>query len=63
MRWRAWKATRALTGAMVFDPNSKNTVPLYLATVHDGGIRYRRYGMEKAMRAWARAALGISARR
>jgi ABC-type branched-subunit amino acid transport system substrate-binding protein len=39
---------KGVTGAMVFDPNSKNTVPLYLATVHDGGIRYRRYGMEKA---------------
>ena len=38
---------KGVTGAMVFDPNSKNTVPLYLATVHDGGIRYRRYGMEK----------------
>ena len=39
---------KGVTGAMVFDPNSKNTVPLYLATVHDGAIRYRRYGMEKA---------------
>jgi ABC-type branched-subunit amino acid transport system substrate-binding protein len=39
---------KGVTGAMVFDPNSKNTVPLYLATAHDGGIRYRRYGMEKA---------------
>ena len=39
---------KGVTGAMVFDPNSKNVVPLYLATVHDGGIRYRRYGMEKA---------------
>ncbi|HLK63438.1 MAG TPA: ABC transporter substrate-binding protein [Bryobacteraceae bacterium] len=39
---------KGVTGAMVFDPNSKNVVPLFLATVHDGGIRYRRYGMEKA---------------
>lgn len=39
---------KGVTGAMVFDPNSKNVVPLYLATVHAGGIRYRRYGMEKA---------------
>ena len=39
---------KGVTGAMVFDPNSKNVVPLYLATVHNGGIQYRRYGMEKA---------------
>jgi ABC-type branched-subunit amino acid transport system substrate-binding protein len=39
---------KGVTGQMVFDPNSKNVVPLYLATVHNGGIRYRRYGMEKA---------------
>jgi ABC-type branched-subunit amino acid transport system substrate-binding protein len=38
---------KGVTGEMVFDPNSKNVVPLYLATVHNGGIRYRRYGMEK----------------
>jgi ABC-type branched-subunit amino acid transport system substrate-binding protein len=39
---------KGVTGEMVFDPNSKNMVPLYLATVHNGAIRYRRYGMEKA---------------
>ncbi|MGA2115499.1 MAG: ABC transporter substrate-binding protein [Bryobacteraceae bacterium] len=39
---------KGVTGQMVFDPNSKNVVPLYLATVHNGGIGYRRYGMEKA---------------
>ena len=39
---------KGVTGEMVFDPNSKNVVPLYLATVHNGGIQYRRYGMEKA---------------
>jgi ABC-type branched-subunit amino acid transport system substrate-binding protein len=38
---------KGVTGEMVFDPNSKNVVPLYLATVHNGGVRYRRYGMEK----------------
>ena len=32
---------------MTFDPNSKNIVPMFLATVHDGAIEYRRYGMEK----------------
>jgi hypothetical protein len=39
---------KGVTGQMVFDPNSKNVVPLFLATVHNGGIGYRRYGMEKA---------------
>ena len=34
-------------GQMTFDPNSKNIVPMYLATVRNGAIQYRRYGMEK----------------
>jgi branched-chain amino acid transport system substrate-binding protein len=38
---------KGVTGQMVFDPNSKNIVPLYLATVRNGAIQYRRYGMEK----------------
>jgi ABC-type branched-subunit amino acid transport system substrate-binding protein len=38
---------KGVTGAMAFDPNSKNIVPMYLATVHNGAIQYRRYGMEK----------------
>ena len=38
---------KGVTGAMTFDPNSKNIVPMYLATVHGGAIQYRRYGMEK----------------
>jgi phosphoribosylcarboxyaminoimidazole (NCAIR) mutase len=32
---------------MAFDPNSKNTVAMYLATVRNGAIEYRRYGMQK----------------
>jgi branched-chain amino acid transport system substrate-binding protein len=32
---------------LAYDPNSKNIVPLYLATVHNGAIQYRRYGMQK----------------
>jgi hypothetical protein len=32
---------------MVFDPNQKNTAPLYLGTVHDGAITYRVATMEK----------------
>jgi phosphoribosylcarboxyaminoimidazole (NCAIR) mutase len=38
---------KGVTGEMAFDPNSKNIVPLYLATVSNGSIKYRRYGMEK----------------
>ena len=33
---------------MVFDPNCKNIVPMYLATVHAGKVTFRRYGMEMA---------------
>ncbi|MGA3011887.1 MAG: ABC transporter substrate-binding protein [Terracidiphilus sp.] len=36
-----------VTGKMVFDPNQKNTAPLYLGTVHNGGITYRLATMEK----------------
>jgi branched-chain amino acid transport system substrate-binding protein len=38
---------KGVTGDMVFDPNCKNIVPLYLATVHDGKLSYRRYPMQK----------------
>ncbi len=37
-----------VTGEMVFDPNCKNVSPMYLATVHNGRIEYRRATMEKA---------------
>ena len=36
-----------VTGHMVFDPNQKNTAPLYLATVHNGAISYRVATVEK----------------
>jgi ABC-type branched-subunit amino acid transport system substrate-binding protein len=36
-----------VTGHMVFDPNQKNTAPLYLGTVHSGAITYRVATMEK----------------
>ncbi len=36
-----------VTGHMVFDPNCKNISPLFLATVHNGAISYRRITMEK----------------
>jgi len=36
-----------VTGHMVFDPNCKNISPMFLASVHDGKISYRRITMEK----------------
>jgi ABC-type branched-subunit amino acid transport system substrate-binding protein len=36
-----------VTGRMAFDPNQKNVAPMYLATVHNGAISYRRATMEK----------------
>ncbi len=36
-----------VTGHMAFDPNCKNISPLFLATVHNGSISYRRITMEK----------------
>jgi branched-chain amino acid transport system substrate-binding protein len=38
---------KGVTGDMVFDPNCKNISPLFLASVHHGGIEYRRITMEK----------------
>ncbi len=35
------------TGHMVFDPNCKNVSPMFLASVHDGVITYRKITMEK----------------
>ncbi len=37
---------QGVTGRMTFDPNSKNIVPLYLATVKDGKYQFRRYPMQ-----------------
>jgi ABC-type branched-subunit amino acid transport system substrate-binding protein len=36
-----------VTARMVFDPNLKNTAPLYLGTVHNGSISYRIALMDK----------------
>jgi ABC-type branched-subunit amino acid transport system substrate-binding protein len=38
---------KGVTGEMVFDPNCKNIVPMYLATVHAGRYEFRRYSMSK----------------
>ena len=38
---------RGVTSTMVFDTNSKNTTPMFLATVHNGEISYRVARMEK----------------
>lgn len=37
---------KGVTGDMVFDPNCKNMVPMYLATVHNGKYQFRRYPMQ-----------------
>jgi branched-chain amino acid transport system substrate-binding protein len=37
---------KGVTGEMTFDPNSKNIVPLYLATVRNGKYEFRRYPMQ-----------------
>lgn len=39
---------KGVTGEMTFDPNCKNIVPMYLATIQNGKPHFRRYGMEKA---------------
>lgn len=36
---------KGVTGQMVFDPNAKNTAPLYLTTVKGGKYEFRRYPM------------------
>ena len=36
-----------VTGDMMFDPNCKNISPMFLGTVHNGVIEYRRITMEK----------------
>jgi ABC-type branched-subunit amino acid transport system substrate-binding protein len=37
---------KGVTGDMVFDPNCKNIVPMYLATVHGSKYQFRRYPMQ-----------------
>jgi len=37
---------KGVTGEMVFDPNCKNIVPMYLATVHAGKYQFRRYPIQ-----------------
>jgi branched-chain amino acid transport system substrate-binding protein len=38
---------RGVTGEMMFDPNCKNISPMFLATVRNGAIEYRRITMER----------------
>lgn len=38
---------RGVTGQMTFDPNCKNISSLFLASVHNGAIQYRRMPMAK----------------
>ena len=37
---------KGVTSEMTFDPNCKNIVPMYLATVHGGKYEFRRYSMQ-----------------
>jgi ABC-type branched-subunit amino acid transport system substrate-binding protein len=37
---------KGVAGEMVFDPNSKNIVPMYLAAVKNGRYQFRRYPMQ-----------------
>lgn len=39
---------KGVTGDMTFDPNCKNVVPMFLATIQGDKARFRRYGMDKA---------------
>ena len=36
-----------VTGHMIFDPNQKNVAPMFLGTVHNGAITYRKATMDK----------------
>jgi ABC-type branched-subunit amino acid transport system substrate-binding protein len=49
-----------VTGHMVFDPLQKNVAPLYLGTVHNGAITYRRARMDKVEAATAENSPGAS---
>jgi branched-chain amino acid transport system substrate-binding protein len=39
---------RGVTGEMTFDPNCKNIMPMYLATVRGGKVEFGRYSMQGA---------------
>jgi len=38
---------RGVTGEMTFDPNAKNIATMFLGTVKNGKLAYRRYSMDK----------------
>jgi len=42
----AVESYKGVTGDMVFDPNCKNMVPMYLATVRGSKYQFRRYPMQ-----------------
>ena len=42
----ALESYKGVTAEMTFDPNCKNIVPMYLATVHAGKYLFRRYPMQ-----------------
>jgi ABC-type branched-subunit amino acid transport system substrate-binding protein len=51
----AVESYKGVTGEMTFDPNCKNIVPMYLATVRGGKYEFHRYGMNAP---YAKAAEG-----
>jgi len=49
-----------VTGPMVYDPNQKNVQVMYLASVHNGSISYRKLPMEKEPAPVAPAASSVT---
>jgi ABC-type branched-subunit amino acid transport system substrate-binding protein len=44
----SYERYKGVTGEMIFDPNAKNIAPMYLATVKDGKLEFRRATMDAA---------------
>lgn len=51
---------KGVTGEMIFDPNAKNMAPLYLGTVKNGKLDFRRYTMEKPYADWKDQPVGYA---
>lgn len=42
----SYQSYKGVTGEMIFDPNAKNTAPMYLGTVKGGRLEFRRAPMD-----------------
>ena len=51
---------RGVTGEITFDPNAKNIAPMYLGTVKNGKVTFRRYSMEKPYAAVGENGVGFA---